>query len=182
MNYNIEQIWLDYRSRIKSFLHSKVSNPADVDDLLQEISIKTFTGLSQLQDRTKVQQWLFQTAHRTIIDFYRKNARSNQLTSDDLWYQEDDPDTLSSLERCVEPFIAALPRETAQLLTAIDIEGQSQKDFAIEHQVAYSTLKSRVKSGRAHLRRLFENCCQMNIDAQGNIDDIQPKSGNCKNC
>ncbi len=48
MKLDIEQIWLDYRSRIKAFLHSKVSNPADVDDLLQEISIKTFTGISSI--------------------------------------------------------------------------------------------------------------------------------------
>ncbi|NKB52145.1 MAG: RNA polymerase sigma factor SigZ [Rhizobiaceae bacterium] len=179
---NIEQIWLDYQSRIKSFLHSKVSNPADVDDLLQEISIKTFAGLSQLEDHTKVQQWLFQTAHRTIIDFYRKNGRVKDVSPDDLWYQKDDPDTLQSLERCVEPFLNALPEETAKLLTAVDIDGQSQKAYAAEHGLAYSTLKSRLKSGRSDLRRVFENCCRMKLDAHGNIMDYQPKSDNCQNC
>ena len=56
---NIEKIWLQYRARLKAFLQSKVSNPDDVDDLLQEISIKTFAGLNQLRDHSKVQSWLF---------------------------------------------------------------------------------------------------------------------------
>jgi len=125
---NVEEIWTRYRGRIKAFLHSRVSNPADVEDLLQEISIKIFTGLPALRDHSKVHSWLFQTAHRTIIDFYRKNGRTGDLHPDDLWHADNSPEALHELERCVEPFIAALPDETARLLTAIDIEGQSQKD------------------------------------------------------
>ena len=40
----------------------------DVDDLLQEISIKTLAGFETIEDQTKVQSWLFQIANRTIID------------------------------------------------------------------------------------------------------------------
>ena len=179
---DIKQLWREYSDQLRQFLQSRMHDSSEVDDLLQEISIKTSSGMSSLQDNDKIQQWLFQTAHRTIIDFYRKNGRDRDLSADDLWYRQDDPDTLQSLERCVEPFIAALPADTAHLLTAIDIEGQSQKNYAAENGMSYSTLKSRVKSGRDELRRVFDACCQMNLDAQGNIIDYQPKSDHCKNC
>ncbi len=179
---NIEEVWSEYRLRIKAFLHSKVSNPADADDLLQEISIKVFNGLSSIEDTSKVQPWLFQTAHRTIVDFYRKSARAGNINADDLWYVEDDPETLHELERCVEPFINALPPEAAKMLMTIDIDGVSQKDYAEAQGLAYSTLKSRLQKGRSDLRALFENCCDMSVDARGNIADYQSKSAGCEKC
>lgn len=177
-----EQIWLDYRTRIKAFLHSKVSNPADVDDLLQEISLKTFTGISALDDPSKAQSWLFQTAHRTIIDFYRQRGRAQDVHPEDLWYSQDDPTIRQELEHCVEPFIAALPPETAQLLTAIDIQGQSQKDYAAAHGLAYSTLKTRVQTARSDLLSVFEDCCKFTLDARGGISEYQSKSKGCDTC
>lgn len=179
---NIDELWSEYRVRIKAFLHSRVSNSADVDDLLQEISIKTFTGLAALEDHSKVQSWLFQTTHRTIIDYYRKNDRAKDLHPDDLWYLRNEPETHHALERCVAPFIAALSTETAQLLTAIDLEGGSQKDYAADCGLSYSTLKSRVRSARVALRTDLEKCCDLTLDTRGSISEIHLKSGSCNNC
>lgn len=178
----IEEIWPNYRARIKAFLHSKVANPADVDDLLQEISIKVFTGLPTLSDPTKLQSWLFQTADRTIIDFYRKNARAKTVDPEDLWYSSDDPGIRQELENCVEPFIRGLPAETAKLLMDIDINGVSQKEYAKAHGLSYSTLKSRVQKGRDDLRKAFDDCCNWTIDTRGNIAQYHLKSDNCKKC
>ncbi len=175
----IEDIWPKYRARLKAFLHARVSNPADVDDLLQEISIKVLTGLPNLKDPAKLQPWLFQTANRTIIDHYRW---SNPTTAhpEDLWYQRDDPETREELERCVEPFIRGMPKHLADLLMAIDVNGVSQSDYAQAHGIPYSTLKSRVQKGRAELRKVFEDCCNISTDVRGNIADVQEKSGSCK--
>ena len=158
---DVDEVWKQYRNRLKAFLHSRVSNPADVDDLLQDISIKTLTGFASIEDQTKVQSWLFQTANRTIIDFYRKDRNSRDISSEDLWYSKDDPVVINELERCVEPFLAALPDDTRELLTAIDLEGKSQKQYAAATGISYSTLKSRVQKGRAALRSVFEDCCHM---------------------
>ncbi|MEX0278089.1 MAG: RNA polymerase sigma factor SigZ [Ruegeria sp.] len=177
----IEDIWPKYRARLKAFLHSRVSNAADVDDLLQDISIKVMAGLPALKDLAKLQSWLFQTADRTIIDHYRKNGRA-QAHPDDLWYHRDDPETRQDLEGCVEPFIRGLPSETAEMLLAIDIQGMSQQDYADHLGLPYSTLKSRVQKGRAKLRRAFEDCCNISMDARGNISDVQEKPQACKKC
>lgn len=180
----IEEIWTAYRDRLKRFLHSKISNEADVEDLLQEISIKVFTGLKSLQDETKLQAWLFQTAHRAIIDHYRRQAKGKDMHLGDLWYVEEESQSeiLNELERCVEPFLSALPPSTAQMLQAIELDGVTQKDYAAAHGLSYSTLKSRVQKARAELLTVFEDCCHLSLDAQGNIMDYQSKSGSCKKC
>lgn len=179
---DVEEVWSAYQARILAFLRSRVSDPADAEDILQEISIKVVTGLPTLREPSKLKSWLFQTAHNTIVDFYRKGSRAKQVHPDDLWYSENDPQARQELERCVDPFIAALPPQTAALLTAIDIEGQSQKDYAAARGVAYSTLKSQVQAGRAALRLIFEECCDLTFDARGAVAGYQPKSGDCEKC
>ena len=87
------------------------------------------------------------------------------------------------LSLCIEPFIQALPEQTASLLLAFDIKGQSQKALAGEQNVSYSTIKSRVQKSRGDLKNLFEQCCNLSLDKQGNVIDceLKPESG-CGNC
>ena len=67
-------------------------------------------------------------------------------------------------------FIDALPEESARLLKAIDIEGESQREYAERVGIKYSTLKSQVKKGRGELRNAFEKCCKLSLDSSGGAD------------
>lgn len=185
---NLEQVWAEYQQTLKAFLHSKVSNTADVEDLLQEILIKTFQNLHKVQDASSVKSWLFQLANNTIIDFYRKHARQqrdSKIDAEDLWFADLDhnEEFKQKLSLCIEPFIQALPEQSASLLLAVDIKGQSQKALAEEQNVSYSTIKSRVQKSRGDLKNLFEQCCNLSLDKQGNVIDceLKPESG-CGNC
>ena len=185
---NLEQVWAEYQQTLKAFLHSKVSNTADVEDLLQEILIKTFQNLHKVQDASSVKSWLFQLANNTIIDFYRKHARQqrdSKIDAADLWFADLDhnEEFKQKLSLCIEPFIQALPEQSASLLLAVDIKGQSQKALAEEQNVSYSTIKSRVQKSHGDLKNLFEQCCNLSLDKQGNVIDceLKPESG-CGNC
>ncbi|WP_061033825.1 RNA polymerase sigma factor SigZ [Vibrio splendidus] len=185
---DLEQVWAEYQQTLKAFLHSKVSNSADVDDLLQEILIKTFQNLHKVQDASSVKSWLFQLANNTIIDFYRKHARQqrdSKIDADDLWFADLDhnEEFKQNLSLCIEPFIQALPEQCAALLLAVDIKGQSQKEIAEAQNISYSTVKSRVQKSRGDLKNLFEQCCNLSLDKQGNVIDcdLKPESG-CGNC
>ena len=67
-----KQLWREYRDQLRQFLLSRVRNPADVDDLLQEILIKTYRHLNTVKDPDKLPAWLFQIARNLLIDYYRK--------------------------------------------------------------------------------------------------------------
>ncbi|TCL08408.1 RNA polymerase sigma (SigZ) subunit [Shimia isoporae] len=178
---DLTAVWSAYRDRLKAFLRARVSNPDDVDDLLQDISIKVFTGLPNLHDETKLKPWLFQTANRAIIDHYRRAGRAAPQ-ADELWYAQDDPVLRHDLEACVAPFIKALPDDAAALLTAIDLNGVSQRDYASAQDIPYSTLKSRVTRARADLRTLFDACCKFTMDTRGNLSEMELKSNGCRKC
>ncbi|GLX82344.1 sigma factor [Thalassotalea eurytherma] len=47
---NIENIWQEYRTSLKSFLQSKLNNKDDVEDILQEVLIKFYSKIHILND------------------------------------------------------------------------------------------------------------------------------------
>ena len=159
-----------------------MSNATDVEDLLQEILIKTHAHLQDLREEDKLKAWLFRVANNAVIDHYRKNGRTPDWSLDEA-DQRDSADTSPHLFLdCLNPFIDALPADEAALLRKIDIEGLSQKDTAIELGISYSTLKSRVQKARLNLKRLFSECCQITVDRYGNVVDYTKKGGCDENC
>ncbi|EGU35341.1 RNA polymerase sigma factor SigZ [Vibrio sp. N418] len=182
---NLDEVWRQYQHSLKAFLHSKVANEADVEDLQQEILIKTYQSLSDVQNESSVKSWLFQLAQRTIIDFYRKRARTqrdNNLQADDLWFEQLPESVEQELANCIAPFIHALPEASASLLSHVELDGMSQKELAEQQGVSYSTLKSRVQKSRMELKKLFEECCDLTLDKHGNVVDYQHKGKGCSRC
>ncbi|NOH78216.1 RNA polymerase sigma factor SigZ [Vibrio sp. RE86] len=184
-NLTLEEVWGQYQKALKSFLHSKVSNPDDVDDLQQEILLKTHQNLSSVKDADSVKSWLFQLANRTIIDFYRKRARQqrdSELQAEDLWFEQEEATLEQEMAECIKPFVDALPSDQSSLIDAVDLQGESQKRLAEKVGVSYSTLKSRVQKGRLELRKLFEDCCTLQLDKHGNVMECEAKSNSCGRC
>ena len=179
---NIEDIWKEYRTVLKRFLHAKISNEADVDDLLQDILIKTYNNLAAVKTQKSVKSWLFQIANNTIIDYYRKKGRVQDANIEGNWAEDDVQEITIDLSNCISPFINALPEENANLLTAIDVNNQSQKEYAEQLGVSYSTLKSRVQKSRGLLKKVFDDCCDFKIDKIGNVYDYEVKTKKYGKC
>lgn len=174
----LDQVWQEYQQALKAFLHTKVNNPADVEDLLQEVLLKSFIKLDSLKDASSIKAWLFQIANHSVIDFYRKNAKKSETLDgkDSELEEEHDNRIKEELAHCVQPFINALPEPQAGLLQAIELEGISQKAYAEQQGIPYSTLKSQVKKARSELKRLFDECCHFQEDKFGNLIDYERKS------
>ncbi|KII76444.1 RNA polymerase sigma factor SigZ [Vibrio renipiscarius] len=182
---NFDEVWGQYQHSLKAFLRSKVSNEADVEDLQQEILLKTYQNLAEVQNSGSIKAWLFQLAQRTIIDFYRKRARvkrDHELLAEDLWFDEPSESIEQEMASCIAPFIQALPEKSADLLSSVELEGISQKTLAEQQGVSYSTLKSRVQKSRGELRKLFEECCDLTLDKHGYVIDYQKKPEGCSRC
>ncbi|MGF1777254.1 RNA polymerase sigma factor SigZ [Vibrio nomapromontoriensis] len=178
----IEEIWAEYQASLKRFLWTKLSDPEDVEDVLQEVLIKTHQNLEKLESPDSVKAWLFQIANRAVIDLYRRNGRSAALEGDSLWFEQDEEDAKTQLAQCMQPLIDSLPAASAALLTAVDLNGQSQKQLAQEMGISYSTLKSRIQKGRSDLRHTLEQCCQLSFDVNDNLMDFQPRKKGCGKC
>ena len=180
---NIEHVWNDYGSLLRGFLVSRVNNPDDAEDLLQEILIKTHKQLDSLKDPGKFKSWLFQIARNTLIDYYRKPERllSSESLPElaDVRHENAQEAMRRELSHCIQPFVENLPKAYREAIEAVDLQGQSQKELAAELKLSHSAMKSRVQRGRQKLAALFKECCTYEMDARGNIMDYENKSKCC---
>ena len=149
---------------------------------MQDILLKVHSNLGALEQQRSLKAWLFQIANRAIIDFYRSGRPRQLPDAENLWHEDTVPDVKRELERCIEPFIGNLPPDLAELLTAVDLNGESQKQLAQRLGISYSTLKSRVQKARTLLRREFDLCCTFSVDSSGNLVDFDPRAPHCGNC
>ncbi len=179
---SFERIWSEYRLALRKFLLARVSNKADVEDLLQDILLKSHNKIGQLEANDKFKPWLFQIAQNTVIDFYRQKAKERNLDPAALWQQVDEKNIYDELNPCLIPFIHALSLHDTELLMTIDIHNQPQKQYAEQIGISYSTLKSRVQKARQNLKKQFDRCCQFELDKKGNLISYSEKSNSCSSC
>lgn len=179
---SFETAWAAHRAGLKAFLHARIANATEVDDVLQDVAIKAYRSFDTLHSPERVKAWLFQIANHALIDLYRRLGREQNIHAEDLWYGGEPQDVATRMSPCLRSLIDDLPDQTGQLLTAIDLQGVPQKAYAEKLGIGYSALKSRVQRGRDDLKALFEDCCHLSFDAQGNIVDFEAKSKSCDIC
>ena len=180
-NEKLNSLWKSYKGGIKNFILSRVENSADADEILQEVLIKTYKSVESIDKEESIGAWIFQVTRNTITDYYRKTSKSQVSHSEDLSDFSYEPEkglpsrSSRELAQCILPFINNLPTEMQEILIAIEINGESQKDYAKRNNINYSTLKSKLKKSREELRILFEDCCHIDIDKRGQIYDHTKK-------
>jgi RNA polymerase sigma-70 factor (ECF subfamily) len=87
-----------------------------------------------------------------------------------------DPTLEADLSECVALFVSRLPSPYREAVTLTELEGLTQKDGAEMLGLSLSGMKSRVQRGREQIRRMFEECCEISVDARGHVLDCTPRS------
>lgn len=172
---NDTSAWQTYRTSLFHFVLKRVADPADAEDLVQEVLVKAYSNFATLQDATKVRPWLYQIARNAIIDFYRQHKVVADL-SDELPAPVALADDAGEAEfaQCLTPLIEQLPAEYRQAIRLAEIEGLTQQEVAIVQGLSLSGAKSRVQRGRKLLKSILLQCCQVEVDRRGGVIDWQP--------
>ena len=137
--------------------HLTGSQP-DAEDLVQDLCIKLFPRLDELQALREPGPWLARVLYNQFIDQHRRRQSSPVDFVDEL------PDVASDapgLEDVVsnqcrqERVLAALERlsvEHRAIVAWHDIEGYTLEELASRENIPLGTLKSRLHRARAQLR------------------------------
>ncbi len=170
-----ETIWREFHERLRAFISRRVSRPADVEDILQEVFIRIHRSVDSLHNRERLAAWLFQVTRNAIIDHAR--ARESQAGSRPEDFdapapdEGDDGSQTLELSGCVEPMIAALPANYREAIQLTDINGLTQMEAAQRSGLTFSGMKSRVQRARRRLKDMMLDCCRIELDRRGGIRD-----------
>jgi RNA polymerase sigma-70 factor (ECF subfamily) len=152
---------LAQREMFKRFIHARVGNDADAEDILQNSLIKALAHAGELRDDTKLTAWFYQVLRRAIID----HARSRQAVAarEQRWADDPalaaDPETERALCRCFEPLIASLKPRHAALLRAVEFENRPVAEAAAALGLSANHASVALHRARAELRSRLEAFC-----------------------
>jgi len=172
--------WKELERHLRPYLARRVASPADIDDLLQDIFVRLYQGLSTLQDGERFGGWVYRVANNAIVDKARQRARSPYTDARDDVEIGAAPDNVddglqSDLGECVALFVGRLPSPYREAVTLTELEGLTQRDAAEMLGVSLSGLKSRVQRGREKIRHMFEECCEISVDCRGRVIECEPR-------
>jgi RNA polymerase sigma-70 factor (ECF subfamily) len=172
--------WRDIEERLRPFVARHVAS-ADVDDVIQDVFVRMQRGLGDLRDDERFDAWMFQIARSAIGDQGRARAKHPLPVTADLPEppaepaDDDDREAFRLLSGCVAMFVARLPSPYREAVTLVELEGQTIREAAAIAGISVSGMKSRVQRGRAQLRALFEQCCEIALDARGKVTEFTPR-------
>ncbi len=176
--------WQDVATRLRPFVARRVA-PAEVDDVLQDVLVRVQRGLPGLADDDSFTAWLFQIARNSLVDHARARARHPLADGDPPEEAaaepgDDDREASRALSGCVSLFVAHLPSPYREAVTLVELQDLTIREAAELAGISVSGMKSRVQRGRAQLRRLFDQCCEIELDARGKVTGYTPRARRCQ--
>ena len=181
--------WQDVAAQLRPFLARRIG-AAEVDDVMQDVWLRVQRGLPGLKDEERFTSWLFQIARNAVAEHQRIRARhplpdvpaEPELAAEPTEPAEDDREAARSLACCISIFVARLPSPYREAVTLVELEGLTVREGAEMVGVSVSGMKSRVQRGRAQLRQMFDECCEIALDARGKVIDFRPRPRSCDSC
>jgi RNA polymerase sigma-70 factor (ECF subfamily) len=177
-------VWRDFAQRLRNFIGSRVANPADADDILQAIYLRIHQRLPSLRSDTRLEAWLYRITRNAITDFYRSRAAAAGTTtpSDDrepATVEEEDSSRRDAIGRSLMPMLDRLSPEDREIILLTDIGGATMSEAARQLELSVPGAKSRAQRARARLRKMFIDCCRVELDAAGRAVDLIPRDNCC---
>ena len=146
-------------------------NPADAEDLVQEVYLRAYRGFGGFQQGTNLKAWMFRILTNTYINSYRAKQRRPEQTEldevEDLYLykrlggleaaalsrsaEDELMDTFSDAE--VKAAVEDLPEIFRMAVLLADVEGFSYQEIAEILEIPIGTVMSRLHRGRKALQK-----------------------------
>ncbi|WP_447977372.1 RNA polymerase sigma factor SigZ [Candidatus Nitrospira bockiana] len=199
MMQDVETMWRELRMELRRFIARHLSDPTEVEDLLQDVLLRVHQHLGDVKDPSRLTSWLFQITRHAVIDHYRAPGRRREIPAGlaadfetgEPWGAEggeppEAADTVrQELARCLRPMVGRLSERYREAVTLVDFEGLTQQTAAQRLGLSLSGMKSRVQRGRRRIKEMLEACCAIQLDRRrGPLgyevrDDASNPCGDC---
>jgi RNA polymerase sigma-70 factor (ECF subfamily) len=160
--------------RVYGLCYRFTGNPADAEDLTQDVFLKIYSNLASFDlNRGSLQVWIATMTRNLLVDNFRRTRNQRATSSlDDGWESADELKPIDRLTaRGVSPLEAAASNELAKMVQDAlarvsvdlreavilrDLQDMDYKEIACVLGIPEGTVKSRISRGRAELARLLE--------------------------
>ncbi|WP_339532596.1 RNA polymerase sigma factor [Pseudomonas mucidolens] len=151
----------DHRKKLRNFIHKRILNPEDADDILQLTYLEAWRSRANFNGQATLSTWMCGIAQNLIRNHFRRlYAKPVHCEFDEaLWHGQDEGRDLGwefeinrRLERALQA-INRLPTEMrVTLYTSLETDG-SYQDTANVLDIPIGTVRSRLSRAREQLKR-----------------------------
>jgi len=135
------------------------------DELVQEVLSRVWLKADKYNGRlANLNTWIFTLARNCRIDYLRRNSRyASEIDPTDIFndIEDDGPGPFQQVqqtraEESIRTGLKQLPREQAEILTKVYLQGKSHQQTSTELKLPLGTVKSRVRLALKKLEVLIE--------------------------
>lgn len=157
-----EELYKAHSGKLYGLVLRMVGNPADAEDLLQDIFLSAHRKLEGFRGESALGTWLYRLATNQCLDYLRSRAARTGQVTDTL---DDDPRLPDAGTRPItdqrvakmdlERAMAQLPDGCRAAFVLHDVQGLEHREVADVLGIAEGTSKSQVHKARLRLRALL---------------------------
>jgi RNA polymerase sigma-70 factor, ECF subfamily len=174
-------LFASYHDKIRRYILSMVNDPADAEDLTQDVFVQVHRKLDTVRDPDAVVSWLYRIATHVCYDRFRSSSRrprteriavdgadgtnglgdiADQLRLDRALEQ-------AEMSACVRRYVDDLSTEYQQVIFLHDVEGLSNPQIAEMLNATLDAVKIRLHRARGKLQFALSEHCDLSLDEQG---------------
>lgn len=160
--------------QISAYVRKLSSNSEHIDEITQEVFLKIHRSIGTLKSEDKLKPWLNRIVYTTLIDYYKREKKyvaENTMVLE--IYQEETNENNEELISCIMELLQLLPVQERELLKAVEIDQVKQTEYAKQHNIKLSTVKSRVQRAKQKIKDQISSNCYLQMDKFGNVVDYQ---------
>jgi len=174
-------LFASHHDKIRRYILSMVHDPAEADDLTQDVFLQVHRKLGSLRDPDALVSWLYRIATHLCYDRFRRASREPRIGrlgvggSVQASPLGDIADQLSlgrvleqtEMSACVRNYVEDLSTEYQQVILLHDLEELSNPQMAQMLGTSLDTVKIRLHRARRKLQIALGEHCVLSLDEQG---------------
>lgn len=150
-----------YQGRIIGLARGYTRNPADAEDLAQDVFVRLYRSLRRFRGDSLFRTWVYTVALNVIRSHHASRGRREPVWGDsgaDAERAFDPPDGAPDAEitfarrEAIERALRELPPELREAVTLRDVHGLDYREIAEATGAPMGTVESRIFRGRQRLR------------------------------
>ena len=153
---SIDRAIAEHYRVIERYVRLRIANPADAEDVLQEVFFAAVAGRAALRDDARLKPWLIGIARNKCADFFRRKYRQSEVPLTDAervavlparFAAQRDSLVLDTLEK-----LSTQDRQILRLYYWLELP---QQEIALRLRLPIGTVKSRLHHARERFRDAF---------------------------
>jgi len=158
-----------YEAKLKRYARKFLSNPEDINDVAQEIFIKTYINIKSFDTDKRFSPWIYRIAHNELVNMLKKKEKNplpffdaDTLFPHPISKEETDRKTKEDeTKRAINKCLKEIPFKYREPLLLFYMEELNYNEIAEVMRVPISTVGVRLKRGKRMLKSI---CDKLNLN------------------